>query len=265
MMPDRFNVTASRNDEGEYELETITSWTRWGGIGVHRVRHFFDLAPLHRHHLHGGAPRKTTCCEQLVAWGKYIHDKRIVSGLVGGDLETHFEEDSAGFAPLLIGIVPEIMLKIGTWPRDGQQHFRDAPPEPDLFRGEADLDLPSVTLLLSWAPRRGRYDITMIEEEYAPMSGVYLSRTSDTAGLKELLGGVRVPSGGQPDRGTAVKNLSRYGQVILRKSRARAEALKLGWVEDAPIEARAQSTVLLALGYLTGWPDALAGYTLARD
>ncbi|KAF4749950.1 hypothetical protein FOZ63_008688, partial [Perkinsus olseni] len=31
MMPDRFNVTASRNDEGEYELETVTSWTRWGG------------------------------------------------------------------------------------------------------------------------------------------------------------------------------------------------------------------------------------------
>ncbi|KAF4695538.1 hypothetical protein FOZ63_024178, partial [Perkinsus olseni] len=261
MMPDRFNVTASRNDEGEYELETVTSWTRWGGIGVHRVRHFFDLAPLHRHHLHS-APRKTTCREQLVAWGEHIHDKRILSALVGGDLETRFEEDSAGFAPLFIGIVPEIMQKLGTWPRDGQQHFRDAPPEPDLFRGEANSDLPSVTLSLSWAPRRARYDITWIEEEYAPMSGVYLSRTSDTAGLKELLGGVGVASGGQPDRGTAVENLSRCGQLILRKSRARAEALKLGWVEDAPVEARAQSTVLLALGYLTGWPDALAGYTL---
>ncbi|KAF4747887.1 hypothetical protein FOZ62_011594, partial [Perkinsus olseni] len=76
MMPDGFNVTAKRNDEGEYELETLTSWTRWGGIGVHHVRHFFDLAPLYRHHLHG-APRKTTCREQLVAWGKYIHDKGI--------------------------------------------------------------------------------------------------------------------------------------------------------------------------------------------
>ncbi|KAF4704565.1 hypothetical protein FOZ62_018149, partial [Perkinsus olseni] len=95
-------------------------------------------------------------------------------------------------------------------------------------------------------------------------SGVYLSRTSDTAGLKELLGGVGVASGGQPDRGTAEENLSRYGQVILRKSRGRAEALKLGWTEDAPVEARAQSTVLLSLGYLTGWPDALAGYTLAH-
>ncbi|KAF4671717.1 hypothetical protein FOL47_001324 [Perkinsus chesapeaki] len=251
--PVKTTVTAKKNRGGHFELDTVTTWTTKDELNP-QVHHYLRLDPLISHLKN--SPRQETCQKQIFAWGKYIHDKNTISKLSG---ENYTAGVSDYNAPLFIGLVPDVLVAEGKWRMEGQQLFSNAPPEADLFAGQVNPALPEVRVSMWWNPPRKRFEIASVLEEYK-FQDHYLWQSSRDSELKKKLNGITVPEG-NPDRASACENLAKYGESCSNAPDSRAKETYLKLDSRADIETKAVDSVLVVLGYLTGWPDILEKYT----